>query len=111
MSVTTTQNPRTYGIVRTLADYELHHSKEEEEQSVNEVNTQPPSSEHAQRPLGSSPVWETQYRRVPPYRPVDPELDFDSRNITLNRVETFFIFNMFGGISMVEVSNLLQSQR
>jgi hypothetical protein len=107
MSTTTvtTQTVPRYSIVRTLADYDIHHSrsagetggtKEEEDHEA----AQPESTEQGNNP----PIWETQYRRVPPHRPVNREIDVASRSITLNAFETFFIYSMFTGIRMVEVS-------
>lgn len=102
MSVTTTQNPATYTIVRTLADYDLHHS-EPVEGSPEGIAPPNPRSEPAAQ---TNPEhWPADYRRVPPIRPVDHTLDFNARNITLNNIETFFLFNMFGGIQIVQVGD------
>ncbi|KAG8624545.1 hypothetical protein KVT40_007612 [Elsinoe batatas] len=102
MSVTTTQNPATYNIVRTLADYDLHHS-EPVEGSAQGIA---PPNQHPIRPSEVAPEnWETEYRRVPPHQPINRELDFEFRNTTLNGVETFFLYNMFTGIQMVQALN------
>ncbi|MCJ1445192.1 MAG: hypothetical protein MMC23_005697 [Stictis urceolatum] len=101
MSVTTTQNTCTYSIVRTLADYELHHSAEEDpDQAYDpEANRHPtPSSQPAENPRG----WETEFRRVPQFRATNYDLEFESRNKYQNNIERFFIINMFGGIMMVQ---------
>ena len=98
MSVTTTQNPQTYSIARTLADYNLHHSELDSEEHDATLNHRPTATT-----ASVVDSWETEYRRVPQPRPIDRELDFDSRNTTLNNIERFFLFNMFGGILIVQV--------
>ncbi|KAF2152846.1 hypothetical protein K461DRAFT_320610 [Myriangium duriaei CBS 260.36] len=103
MSTTTTENPVTYSIVRTLADYELHHSGASASGPVAAPSSHPPPRRIGQ---DQNPAdWLTEYRRVPPYRPVNTELDFASRNQTLNGIERAFIANMFGGIRIVELLN------
>lgn len=97
MSVTTTQNPTVYTIARTLADYELHHSQAD--QIAHDVSLNP----RPELPSVERDDWETGYRRISPHRPIDYTLDFQSRNTTLNNIERFFLFNMFGGIMIVEV--------
>jgi hypothetical protein len=103
MSVDMAQTRVTYSIARTLADYELHHSqpfRDTTSLEEAETNSQPlPGNSVESNP----PSWETAWRRVPPHRPVNTELDMISRSTTLNAVETFFIYNMFNGIRLVEV--------
>jgi len=104
MSVTVTQNPATYTIARTLADYDVHHSEPPADPShpVEEPNPRSDGLSGENNPEG----WESEYRGVPAYRPTDTTLDFDSRNTPLNRVEGFFVWNMFGGIQMVHVGRM-----
>ncbi|GAM87651.1 hypothetical protein ANO11243_056780 [Dothideomycetidae sp. 11243] len=104
MSVTTSQNPITYSIQRTLADYDLHHSTPSSDDDVFDpsLNTHPQPASTIQ---AFGPQWETQYRRVPPHAPVNTGLDIASRSITLNNAERFFIFNMFNGILIVQALN------
>lgn len=102
-STTTTQTVPRYSIARTLADYDLHHSEataETKRTEEGDQNTRSDSTEQGNNPS----TWEREYRRVPPHRPVNRELDVASRSITLNGVETFFVYNMFNGIRIVEVS-------
>ncbi|PNS17295.1 hypothetical protein CAC42_6978 [Sphaceloma murrayae] len=102
MSVTTTQNAATYNIVRTLADYNIQ-STEPTEGSPQGISA---PNEHPAPPSDVQPEnWETSYRRVPAHRPINTELDFQHRNTTLNGVETFFLYNMFTGIQMVQALN------
>ena len=102
MSVTTTKTRPTYSIARTLADYELHHS-EPRADAAGEAAEPASQLRSGNAVQGNPPTWETDWRRVPPYRPVNRELDVASRSITLNAVETFFVYNMFHGIQIVEV--------
>ena len=98
--MTTTENPATYSIYRTLADYDLHHSGEVAGGRVDTTLNRHPAPQVHEQPRSG---WETEYRRVPPYRPANPELDFSLRNQYNNGAEYFFISNMFGGIAWVEV--------
>jgi hypothetical protein len=99
-TTTTTQAVPRYSIARTLADYDLHHSTPEKPQAEGEAE----QSASAAPETGNPPTWETEYRRVPPHRPVNTQIDVASRSITLNGIETFFVYNMFNGIRIVEVS-------
>jgi hypothetical protein len=100
MSVTTTDNARVTAVRHLLADYELHHS-------------QPPAGEERPAPepndrttattTSNPPDWETEWRRVPPYRPVQNQLD-DQREVYNNEIEHNFIRVMFGGVWMMAVS-------
>ncbi|KAJ5786280.1 uncharacterized protein N7503_011492 [Penicillium pulvis] len=72
MSTTTTQ---TRASVPLLADYELHHSGSQ----VNE----PPASSPSQQIS-----WPAHYRRIPPHRPINYNLDYDERPAGSNPAET-----------------------
>lgn len=97
MSVTLTENRTTYSFSRTLADYDLQHSGED---NVSES----PNAQPAPQATGDNPPdWEDNFRRVPDYRPIDYELDFASRNTTTNNIERAFLWNMFNGIMIVSV--------
>ncbi|EMF09109.1 uncharacterized protein SEPMUDRAFT_52987 [Sphaerulina musiva SO2202] len=98
MSVTTTDNARVTSLRHTLADYDLHHSQPSHDRA-----SEAPSPNT--RPAGdssSSPAeWETQWRRVPAYRPVNPSLiESGGRNEFNNAIERNFIRVMFGGVWM-----------
>jgi hypothetical protein len=103
-TTTTTQTVPRYSIARTLADYDLHHSTPAaEKEGAGEGDESAQLDRNAEQG-NNPPGWETEYRRVPPHRPVNRELDVASRSVTLNGVETFFVYNMFNGIRIVEVS-------
>ncbi|KAF2113757.1 hypothetical protein BDV96DRAFT_495990 [Lophiotrema nucula] len=92
MSVTTTANAQTYNIRAALADYDLHHT--EETPLDTSVNTHPAPASQLQNPLN----WPTDQRRVPPYRPVNTELDQSQRRVYQNGIEQVFVGVMFSGV-------------
>ena len=106
MSVTTTDNARITALRHTLADYDLHHSQptEQEASEAPEPNAQPESS--AENPAD----WEDQWRRVPAYRPVNPDLINGDRNQFNNAIERSFIRVMFGGVWMQAVSSTFSGE-
>ncbi|KAJ5151371.1 uncharacterized protein N7482_010623 [Penicillium canariense] len=65
MSVTTTST--TTGSLSALADYEVHHSGSEPDASAAPVN------------IGQPTDWPTHHRRMPAYRPANPQLDRTDR--------------------------------
>ncbi|KAF1352586.1 hypothetical protein BDV97DRAFT_150347 [Delphinella strobiligena] len=95
MSVTVTENRATYSFARTLADYDIHHTAgaEYEPQELNE-RPDPRGTGH------NPPDWPDDYRHVPPYRPIDHEIDHAYRNTYTNGIEHTFIWNMMRGIQI-----------
>ncbi|KAK4496955.1 hypothetical protein PRZ48_011404 [Zasmidium cellare] len=95
MSVTTTSNARITELRHVLADYDLHHSQPSPETAASAPapNAQPLST-------SNPPDWETQWRRVPAYRAVEPSLIHGDRNQVNNETERNFIRVMFGGVWM-----------
>jgi hypothetical protein len=93
MSVTTTQNARILTTASYLADYDLHHSQPSESTS-----SPAPAPNHTDSALsaGNPPNWETQWNRVPAYRPVQNQLD-EARNTYTSEIERNFVRVMFGG--------------
>lgn len=105
MSVTLTENRTVYSLGRTLADYDLQHSGEENDVSES------PNSRPAPQGAGNNPAdWEDNFRRVPDYRPVDYDLDFAYRDTTQNGIERAFIWNMFSGIVLTSVRVVLDHE-
>ncbi|KAF2003491.1 hypothetical protein P154DRAFT_573091 [Amniculicola lignicola CBS 123094] len=97
MSVTTTANTQTYSLRATLADYDLHHSGEPLDTSLNA---------HPAPSIPASPnpsLWPNDHRRVPAHRPVNTELDQGQRRVYQNGVERAFVTVMFTGV-FVEAS-------
>ncbi|KAI9930235.1 hypothetical protein ASPWEDRAFT_23957 [Aspergillus wentii DTO 134E9] len=87
MSTTTTTQTNTLSI---LADYELHHSGSD---NVHE------SHEPAVPPVQSQPAnWPSNHRRVPAYRPINRNLEFDERPAGSNPAEFVFIQTMLHGV-------------
>jgi len=54
--------------------------------------------------IENPPNWETEYRDVPPYRPINRQLDRDSRPWGSNAVETPIIVAMMHGVWLKSVS-------
>jgi hypothetical protein len=101
MSVTTTANPLSGAVLQALTDYDIHHSG-------NPENPRTPEPPNPQRDLSSTvenPIdWDTDHRRVPPYRPIDQSLLGLERPNGVNAIETAFIFTMFLGVRTLAVS-------
>jgi hypothetical protein len=92
MSVTTTSNARVLTTASYLADYDLHHSQPSESTSSSAPAPNTPSSVTP----GNPPNWETQWNRVPAYRPVQNQLD-EMRTTYTSEIERNFVRVMFGG--------------
>ncbi|CAK4034595.1 Hypothetical predicted protein [Lecanosticta acicola] len=97
MSATTTDNARLNTLRHHLADYELHHSQPSEAEAA---SAPPPSSQPGVTAASNPEGWETQWRRVPAYRPARPENLLGDRNTFNNEIERNFIRVMFGGVTL-----------
>jgi hypothetical protein len=97
MSVTTTTNPLTYNLSSVLADYDLHHTAESLDTSL---NPHPAPTPPSQNPSD----WPTEHRRVPAFRPVNTQLDQSERRVYQNGAERTFILVMFTGVYIESVS-------
>jgi hypothetical protein len=98
MSVTTTANPVSATVLQALADYDLHHSGAPETPST----PSPPNQQSS--PRAETPEnWDTEHRRVPPFRPVDRSLLGPERPDGVNAIETTFIYLMLHGVGVVSV--------
>lgn len=107
MSATTTENPTTQTLLRTLADYDLHHSgSPSSPQPAPAPNAHPPqTSPEVTSSSNSNPQgWPEDYRRIPDYRPANPDLDLEQRPDGVNAIERAFISTMFLGVATNAVS-------
>lgn len=95
MSVTTTTTqPNTFSV---LSDYELHHSGTE--------SPQPPQVPQPQPQLQPQPEnWPSNHRRIPPFRPINRQLDRSQRPAGSNAPEFVFIQAMLHGVWLNAVS-------
>ncbi|KAL9078794.1 MAG: hypothetical protein Q9157_002277 [Trypethelium eluteriae] len=83
MSVTTTANPVTTTLTRTLRDYEIHESAEQNpEEHPAPVNPNTPPT------VANPEGWPEEYNNVPNYRPVDHTRDMELRPGGMNPAET-----------------------
>jgi len=101
MSVTTTSNARVLTTASYLADYDLHHSQPSESEShpapaPNHTDSPSSSGSNSSLSAGNPPNWETQWNRVPAYRPVQNQLD-EMRTTYTSEIERNFVRVMFGG--------------
>jgi hypothetical protein len=101
MSVTTTANPATYTLRATLADYDLHHSNDNHSEPLDtSLNA------HPFPPASNPSTWPIDARRVPPYRPVNTELDQSTRAVYQNGIERAFVSVMFTGVFLEAVGTV-----
>lgn len=91
-TITQTRTART-----VLRDYELHHSPEPSAPRA-------PGGERRAEERPDSPPWETTYRRVPPYRPVNTNRDQTQIRVYTSGIERVFITTMFTGVFTIAVS-------
>lgn len=103
MSVTTTQNQTYYSLAATLRDYDLHHSGGAEDHDVTLSPHPHPHPDPVTARLPNPPDWPTDHRRVPHYRPVNHDLDFNERGVR-NTAEGVLISIMLNGCRIVGVS-------
>ncbi|KAE8340694.1 hypothetical protein BDV24DRAFT_151814 [Aspergillus arachidicola] len=90
MSTTTTESPTTRTTVSVLTDYELHHSEPQASAPPNETPTQV----SVQHPAN----WPVDHLRVPPYRPINRNLDWNERTAGTHPAEMAFIQIMLHGV-------------
>lgn len=95
-TTTVTALERTAGTI--LADYELHHSRQEGRE------TQAPSTASTIPPSGPAREWDTTHRRVPSHRPINRDRDQSEVRVYLNNAERAFVSVMFAGLFFNAVS-------
>ncbi|KAF2812728.1 uncharacterized protein BDZ99DRAFT_440068 [Mytilinidion resinicola] len=95
MSTTTTTDTTRYAAHSYLADYELHHSNH-----PSASDSRPNSHPDAQLAQRNPPQWPSNYRRIPPYRPINRDLDQSQRRVYTTTGERIFLFVMFTGVQV-----------
>ncbi|KAL5001009.1 hypothetical protein BDV10DRAFT_182885 [Aspergillus recurvatus] len=93
MTTTTTTTTTTAPSVSLLADYDLHHSTPSPSSSPS-----PQSQSLAPVQQANPPTWPAHHRRVPPYRPINRNLDFAERSAGSSIPEYVFIQAMLHGV-------------
>ncbi|KAL4975278.1 hypothetical protein BDW66DRAFT_152091 [Aspergillus desertorum] len=94
MSSTTTTTTTTAPTLSLLADYELHHSAPSSSSQSPSSQSQPLSPGQQANP----PTWPAHHRRVPPYRPINRNLDFGERSAGSSVPEYIFVQTMLHGV-------------
>ena len=101
MSVTTTANPATQNVLNLLADYELTHSEppntanpDPQTATLNPRETPPTETENPD-------WWPTDYNGIPPHRPINYNLDRESRPWGASGPESVFVMVMLNGVGFV----------
>ncbi len=100
MSATTTDNPTTTQLQHVLQDYEIRLTGTDN--AVSAAPT-PGTAISTENPVD----WPQNYRRVPPYRPIDRHLDREQRPDGTNPLERAFIFTMLHGVWLNAVRIML----
>jgi hypothetical protein len=100
MSVTTTANTTTQSILHILADYELTHSGECQQSSI--VDPPNPRSTDQEQPQNPD-WWPDNYNAIPAYRPINYNLDRESRPWAQPGIETAFVWTMLNGVGIISV--------
>lgn len=103
MSITTTvqwNGEGTESLETTLHDYRMHLTGGRDEQEC--VSTRQ-ENETVSQPIDSPANWPTQYRRIPPYRPINRNLDLTERPNGSSRAELVFVTVMLNGIRLQSV--------
>ncbi|KAE8139745.1 hypothetical protein BDV38DRAFT_280661 [Aspergillus pseudotamarii] len=90
MSTTTTESPITSTTVSVLTDYELQHS----EPQVPAPRSETPIQASIQQPAD----WPVDHLRVPPYRPINRNLDWSERSAGSHPAEVAFVQIMLHGV-------------
>ncbi|CAN8095658.1 unnamed protein product [Discula destructiva] len=108
MSATTTDNPVATTLHRAaqpshLQDYNVRLTSDESTSpsptpSTTTVQASPSVT------VSNPPGWDDQHRGVPPYRPINRDLDPIQRPFGGSPVGDAFVFTMFTGVSILSVS-------
>lgn len=103
MSATATDNPISTTLHRAaqadhLHDYEVHLTSDGDIPVAPNTDNRPSTST-----VPDPPGWDDEHRGVPPYRPINRNLDFSQRPWGGNPVGTAFVFTMFTGVFTVAV--------
>ena len=110
MSVTTTYNPASTELHRTLNDYQLHLTGVSQEHDLS-AGRAPQTKRVIKDGASQPPNWPQNYRDVPPYRPINRHLDWAERPSGSNPIEVAFVTSMLHGVWLNAVSIHLEFMR
>lgn len=97
----TTESQTRLRVVGYPSDYEVHHSNTSPSAHSPDNETQDELPSSSQQPTDvdrEGPEWANHYRRIPPYRPINRNLNQGERRVYLNGAERAFITMMFLGV-------------
>jgi hypothetical protein len=106
MSVTTTDNPIVTSVRKDyLEDYNIR--------LTGHQTPAPPSRENAPPPVSNPADWPDDFRQVPPYRPINTQLDREQRPLVGEGgvAGNIFVFHMFTGVWIQAVSSRTEGAR
>lgn len=107
MSFTTAVQTSSVGhalsLDETLQDYTLHLSASSPDAvEPNALDLDAPGTQIVQTHQ-NPPNWPTDFRRIPPYRPINHNLDLSERPNGSNTAELIFVFVMLNGVRLQSV--------
>lgn len=107
MSMTTTMTTTTVAasLPSVLADYQTFRS---DPQPALETASTASTAVTPSETRSSGPSWPTDHRRMPPYRPINYNIDLGQRLTYNSGIEHAFISTMFFGIRVVTVRDSWQ---
>lgn len=97
----TTESQTRLRVVGYPSDYEVHHSNTSPSSPSLDNETQDELPSTSQQPTHvdrEGPEWANHYRRIPPYRPINHDLNQGERRVYINGAERAFITMMFLGV-------------
>jgi len=105
MSVTTTDNPVTTTLQHDyLQDYNIRLTGGDQVHATEQHSAPPNTDNRPPEIVENPPGWDDQHRDVPPYRPVNTNLDREQRPWGSNPIESAFVFHMLHGVWLNSVS-------
>lgn len=94
----TTESHARLRVVGYPSDYDLYHSNNSPSLVTENNNELLSTSQRSPDVNRETPEWPNHYRRVPPYRPVNHDLDQGERRVYTSGAERAFITMMFLGV-------------
>lgn len=111
VTITDTETGSTEGSSRFLrlipTDYDIFTTEgTEQTETLDDSPNSRTEQTEAQMPVTNPPWWPTNHRRMPPYRPVNRNLDRTARPSGENAIVFLFINSMLGGCGLLAVRSM-----